>query len=153
MIAGRCHSNDAIGHRYEANYDKYFPHRTQSNRARHLTKTKELYFVKYIFPDLEKGNVNFHRRIPQGTFSVHMNNSMSHNGLKLASKVEDHHVSRLPYSPYSLDITPCDFWLFGMLKGVLKDREFDSSDEIDRGLQRFGIRSVLMKYRASSTTG
>jgi hypothetical protein len=32
----------------------------------------------------------------------------------------------LPYSP---DINPCDFWLFGMLKQILRDREFSSSDE------------------------
>jgi hypothetical protein len=29
---------------------------------------------------------------------------------------------------------PCDFWLFGLLKGVLKDREFSSSDGIEQAI-------------------
>jgi hypothetical protein len=30
-------------------------------------------------------------------------------------------------------VSPCDFWFFGIgiLKGALKDREFNSSDEIE----------------------
>jgi hypothetical protein len=32
---------------------------------------------------------------------------------------------------YSPDISPCDFWFFGMLKWILRGREFSSSDEIE----------------------
>jgi hypothetical protein len=37
----------------------------------------------------------------------------------------------MPHQPYSPDISPCGFWLFGMLKQILRDREFSSSDEIE----------------------
>jgi hypothetical protein len=60
-----------------------------------------------------------------------MDNSMHYNGSKVASKFEKHHVSRLPHPHYLLDINPCDFWLFEMLNGGLKNREFNSSDEIE----------------------
>jgi hypothetical protein len=60
-----------------------------------------------------------------------MDNLICHNGSKMASKFEKYHVSRLPHSLYSPEINPCDFWLFGMLKGVLKDREFHLSNEIE----------------------
>jgi histone-lysine N-methyltransferase SETMAR len=99
-------------------------------------KFNGLYFVEYIFPDLKRGNAIFHRRIPQATFWIHVHNSTFHHGLRLASKFEDHHVSRSLHSPYSLDISPCDFCLFGMLKRVLKDREFDSSDEIEEEITK-----------------
>jgi hypothetical protein len=49
----------------------------------------------------------------------------------MVSKFEKHHVSRLPHPSYSPDINPCDFWVFGMLKGVLKGCELNSSDEIE----------------------
>jgi hypothetical protein len=32
------------------------------------------------------------------------------------------------YSPY---ISPCDFWLFGILKQILRDREFSWSDKTE----------------------
>jgi hypothetical protein len=35
-------------------------------------------------------------------------------------------MPRLLCSP---DISQCDFWLFGVLKQILRDREFSSSDE------------------------
>jgi hypothetical protein len=33
-------------------------------------------------------------------------------------------------------MSPCDFWLFGVLKGVLKDRELISSDEFEEAITR-----------------
>jgi histone-lysine N-methyltransferase SETMAR len=37
---------------------------------------------------------------------------------------------------YSPDIVPCEFWLFGFLKRILKDREFPSSDEIEEAIEQ-----------------
>jgi hypothetical protein len=39
-----------------------------------------------------------------------MDKSICHNGSKLASKFEKHHVSRLPHPCYSPDIILCDFY-------------------------------------------
>jgi hypothetical protein len=63
---------------------------------------------------------------------------MYHNGSKVASKFEKHHVSRLPHLPHSPDISPYDFWLFGirMLKIILKYREFNSSDKIEEAITK-----------------
>jgi hypothetical protein len=55
---------------------------------------------------------------------------MCYNESKGVSKFDKHHIARLPRPPYSPDLNPCDFWLFGMLKGILKDRDFHSHDEI-----------------------
>jgi hypothetical protein len=52
----------------------------------------------------------------------------------VASKFEQHHIFRLPHPPYSPDIIPCDFWLFGLLKGITKDREFHSHEEIEEAI-------------------
>jgi hypothetical protein len=97
------------------------------------SKFNQLYFIDFIFLDLKKENVNFHGRIPQATFWVHMNSSMGRNGLKVASQFEGHHVSGLPHPPYSPDISLCDSWFFEirMLNGVLENCEFNSSDKIE----------------------
>jgi hypothetical protein len=99
-------------------------------------KFHQPYFVDYIFPDLKRENVTFHRRIPQATFWVHMDNSICHNGSKVGSNFEKHDGSRLPHTLYSLHISPCHSWPFGMLKVVLKDREFNSNDEIEGAIAK-----------------
>jgi hypothetical protein len=40
-----------------------------------------------------------------------------------------------------------------MLKGVLKDREFNSNDEIEEEMTKSGMSSLSMKCTASSRTG
>jgi hypothetical protein len=68
----------------------------------------------------------------------------------VASKFEKHQVSRLPYQPYSLNISPWDFWLFGigMLMGVLKDHESNSSDEIEEALTKFWHELTFNEMRS-----
>jgi hypothetical protein len=67
-----------------------------------------------------------------------MNNSLCPNGLKVASKFDRHHISRLLQQPHLPDIDRCDCWLFGIgiLKGILKDGEFNSKDEIEEAIMK-----------------
>jgi hypothetical protein len=59
---------------------------------------------------------------------------MCHNGSKVESKFDKHHIARLPHPVYSPDLSPCDFWLFGIMKEILKNREFRSHDEIEEAI-------------------
>jgi histone-lysine N-methyltransferase SETMAR len=59
---------------------------------------------------------------------------MRHYESKVASKFEKHHVSRLPHPPYSPEMSPCNFWLFELLKEVLRDREFKSGHETEKAI-------------------
>jgi hypothetical protein len=96
------------------------------------SKFDQQYFVDYVFPDLQMGNRNFHRRMPLASFWVHMDNSMGNNGSQVVSKFAKHHIARLPDPPYSPDLSPCDFRLFGTLKRILKDRLLHSHDETEK---------------------
>jgi hypothetical protein len=99
-------------------------------------KFNQLYFLDYIFPDLKRENETFHRRIPQATFRVYVDNSMCHNGSKVASKFKKYHISRLLHPPYSPGISARDFWFFGMLKRILNGCESNSSDEIEEAITK-----------------
>jgi hypothetical protein len=59
-----------------------------------------------------------------------MDNSMSHNGRKVTDELEVLKLDRVPYLLYSPDVSPRDFWLFGMLKQDIKDRVFQTIEEI-----------------------
>jgi hypothetical protein len=65
-----------------------------------------------------------------GTMFVHMDNSMCHNGRKITDEISDAKLERLLYPPYSPYLSPCDFWLFGMLKHKTKDQAFQTIEEI-----------------------
>jgi hypothetical protein len=56
---------------------------------------------------------------------------MCQNGSKAMSKIKKNHISRMPHSPHSPDISPWNFWLFGMGKEIQRDQEFSWSDQID----------------------
>jgi hypothetical protein len=90
----------------------------------------QLYFIDNIFPNLKTANLTFRRQKKESTFSMHMDDSIYHNGLKVPSKIKKDHISRM-HPPYSTDISPYDLWSFWMLKHILRDREFCSSDDIE----------------------
>jgi hypothetical protein len=73
-------------------------------------------FINNIFPDLKTANLNSQRQKTGSTFWVHMNNSMRHDKSEVRSKIKKNHFSRMLHPPYSPDISPGNFWLFGMLK-------------------------------------
>jgi histone-lysine N-methyltransferase SETMAR len=52
----------------------------------------------------------------------------------VASKFKQNHIFLLPHPPYSPDISPCDSWLFGLLKGIMNDRKFHSHQEIEEAM-------------------
>jgi hypothetical protein len=39
-------------------------------------------------------------------------------------------IARLPHPPYSPDLVPCDFWLFGTLKRKLEGSMFEDQIEV-----------------------
>jgi histone-lysine N-methyltransferase SETMAR len=59
-----------------------------------------------------------------------MDNSMCHNDCKVTDELANLKLDRVTHSPYSPDLSPCDFWLFGMLKYKIKDRVFQMVKEI-----------------------
>jgi hypothetical protein len=59
-----------------------------------------------------------------------MDNAIPHNGARLASIMDPQHVRGAPHPPYSPDISPCNFWLFGTVKRTMKDIEFNFTEQI-----------------------
>ena len=43
--------------------------------------------------------------------------------------MEEHHINRLEHPPYSPDLAPCDFFLFGYMKQRFSDTEFKDEDD------------------------
>jgi hypothetical protein len=50
---------------------------------------------------------------------VHLDNGRFHTSQESVDYIDEHKFVRLPHPPYSLDLAPSDFNLFGTLKGRL----------------------------------
>jgi hypothetical protein len=53
-----------------------------------------------------------------------------HNAKVATYKLEGENLRRIPHMPYSPDISPCDFFLFGYLKDRLIDRRYATPEEL-----------------------
>jgi hypothetical protein len=59
-----------------------------------------------------------------------MDYSKSHEDGKIQEKIDRKGLIRCPYPPYSPELSPCDFWFFGMAREKMKDREFRTLQNI-----------------------
>jgi hypothetical protein len=88
------------------------------------------YFINNILPDIVEARRRIFRRVHKRPFSMHMDNSMCHNGRKMTDELANLKLDHVICTPYLPDLSLCDFWLFGMLKQKIKDRVFQTIDEI-----------------------
>jgi hypothetical protein len=95
-------------------------------------------FLHNTFADLKKRYVSFERRKPGSTCGLDIDNSMTYIRAKFESKFEKHHLFRILHPSYSPGIIPCDIWLIGILKEILKDREFTPSNESEDAISMTG---------------
>ena len=57
-------------------------------------------------------------------------NAPVRKSMKTMVKLNDLRFELLPYSPYSPDLAPSDFYLFADLKKMLQGKRFSSDDEV-----------------------
>jgi hypothetical protein len=91
-------------------------------------------FISDILPDLDSEELRYRHKNPGQEFFLHIDNPKCHNAKTITGKLQKKHMIRAPQPSYSPDLSPCDFWLFGMVKQNIKDREFCSAQEIVRSL-------------------
>ena len=65
-----------------------------------------------------------------GDWQLHHDNVPAHVSCPMQSFLVKHQITQVTQSPYSLDLVPCDFWLFPKLKSPFKGKRFQTVDEI-----------------------
>ena len=64
------------------------------------------------------------RAVVNGHKLIHMDNAPAHNARYTLTLLRMLGWSRVPHPPYSPDLSPCDFWLFGRLKKDIRGIHF-----------------------------
>jgi len=87
-----------------------------------------------------------HRKRPElwenKTWMLHHDNKPAHASLLIRSYLAEHQTSVVPHPPYSLDLAPADFFLFPKIKTTLKERRFQTTEEIRRNAMR-ELRAII----------
>jgi hypothetical protein len=87
------------------------------------------HFLEQFLPSLLSQKMLNRRKNAAVDFMVHMDNSVCHNAPEISLELEYNRIGRCPHPADSLDISSCDFWLFGFLKEKLKEQELSTSEK------------------------
>jgi len=66
----------------------------------------------------------------RGKLFVHADNARPHTARMSLDFCDQNKLSVVSHPAYSPDLSPCDFWLFGHLKSILKGRKYDCPEEL-----------------------
>ena len=75
---------------------------------------------------------------------LHHDNAPAHNALSIRQFLAENNIAVLEQPPYLPDLTPCDFFLFPKLKGVIKGTRFQDSKAITTAIMK-ELRAIPMK--------
>lgn len=93
------------------------------------------YFCTNILPQLKLATDSMKGVSTSVKIRLHMDNARPHNAKLSEEKMEELHIERLPHPPYSPDISPNDFFLYGYIKYKLKGRMFDSRESLIKAIE------------------
>jgi histone-lysine N-methyltransferase SETMAR len=76
-------------------------------------KYNKEYFINEILEEINRGLNGGAGTRTTKILKIDMDNCRVHNALDTADKLRSMKLTRLPHPPYSLDLSPCDFWFSG----------------------------------------
>jgi len=67
-----------------------------------------------------------------GDWFLHHDNAPSHTALSVQQFLAKNDMTVIPHSSYSPDVAPCDFFLFPLMKGHMKEKHFADVSEVKK---------------------
>ena len=88
------------------------------------------YFIQHVLVKLQQTSAYKDAQRQGKKFTIHMDNARVHTARRVDRFMAENGFERAPHPPYSPDLAPSDFYLFGALKERIKGRQFESSEAI-----------------------
>jgi hypothetical protein len=96
-------------------------------------KFNSTYYVHGILTSLlDWYNARF--GVAQQNLVIHADNARPHSAKVVSDFCEENEITVTPHPPYSPDLAPSDFYLFGFLKDRLNGGVYDEPDELLAGI-------------------
>jgi hypothetical protein len=77
-----------------------------------------------------------HMRKTANTWFIHHNNEPSRTSFAVRKFLVQHNIRTHPHPPHSLDLAPCDFFLFRKLKTHLRGYHFGTDENVEAAATR-----------------
>jgi histone-lysine N-methyltransferase SETMAR len=94
------------------------------------------FFTETILPSLVAGLSVYRPKLKAAGAHLHIDNAKPHNSQLSIQKIKEYGFIRVPQPPYSPDLSPCDFFLFGYLKSQLEGMTFFDEDSVKKVVTR-----------------
>jgi histone-lysine N-methyltransferase SETMAR len=104
------------------------------------------YYITYLLSTLSQWRRN-QRGASDRKLLVHADNARPHTALASMNFLDAHGMKKAPHPPYSPDLAPSDFYLFGYLKHCLAGESFADSGELLQGVKTIltGIQKTTLE--------
>jgi transposase len=104
------------------------------------------YYINHILPEICALRDARDRR----KLMVHADNARPHVAKRIKQYLEDNNLKSAPHAPYSPDLAPSDFFLFGHMKRLLQGTEFQTAeeflDEVVRTLADIPLETLMATF-------
>lgn len=103
------------------------------------------YFIDRVIEPITTSELFEASKKQKRPFIIHMDNAPIHRAAAVSEVMEEKLIQRARHPPYSPDLAPSDFYLFGKLKSRLSGTEFRSSDEFAK-IPRDELKRVFTEW-------
>jgi histone-lysine N-methyltransferase SETMAR len=98
------------------------------------------FFTETVQLCIEEKLADCRPRLRTTAAHLHVDNAKPHTSKMSIEEIEELGFILMPQPPYSLDLAPCDFFLFGYLKQHMEGKHFTREDQVITA-----VREVLAK--------
>ena len=98
-------------------------------------KFNSAYFITHILNPLVNKKTEYGFQNGKRKVDLHLDNCKVHNSKVSIDTTEENGFKRLDHSPYSPDLAPSDFFLFGYIKEKLRGSKYTSADALEDGIK------------------
>jgi histone-lysine N-methyltransferase SETMAR len=99
-------------------------------------KCNSQFFTEIILPSLSARLSVRRPKLKATAARLHSDNGKPHNSRLSIEKMEEYGFIRVPQTPYSPDLAPCDFFMFGCLQFQLEAKTFFDEDSVTEEVRR-----------------
>ena len=95
------------------------------------------YFIHNVLEEIERNEIVEDAKKCKKKVHFHFDNAPSHNYAAVIEYFTHSLMSMVPHPPYSQDLSPCDFGLFGTIYVEFKNCSFETEDELIKAVINF----------------
>ena len=88
------------------------------------------YFIEHVLEPIANSDIVAKSKRQKQRFIIHMDNCPVHKSKMTQSYISSHGLYMPRHPPYSPDISPCDFFLFGYLKSKIIGKTFATKEDL-----------------------